>query len=260
MSEQAKRGWTYRLAVILNKWTYWLSKHWLATVNTLLFIYVALPIAAPVLMANGQQGAGRAIYRGYSIFCHQMAQRSFFIYGEQPVYPREITGSSYSPIEAYTGDLDEFAGVDNNNWPAFQLAARKFLGNERMGYKIALCERDIGIYGAILFFGLLFALLRKRVSFRPLPLLVFVIVGMLPVGLDGFSQLFSYLFTPVDGSVGGWLSQLLPLRESPPLLRTGTGIWFGLMLGWLAFPTVSEGMELTRREIESKLRGANLLE
>jgi hypothetical protein len=79
-----------------------------------------------------------------------------------------------------------------------------------------------------------------------------------PIGLDGFSQLFSYWFTPTDGSTAsgliGTLANLLPVRESPPLLRTFTGIWFGLTLVWLAYPNVENGMQDTLRNLEEKLR------
>jgi len=44
------------------------------------------------------------------------------------------------------------------------------------------------------------------------------------------------------------------LRESTPELRAFTGALFGLMLAWLAYPRIAEGMEDTRRQLEQKLR------
>jgi hypothetical protein len=42
------------------------------------------------------------------------------------------------------------------------------IGNEVMGYKVALCERDIATYGALLGVSVFFAFARRRM--RPVPL------------------------------------------------------------------------------------------
>ena len=73
-----------------------------------------------------------------------------------------------------------------------------------------------------------------------------------------FSQLFGYYFTPVTGAetYGGiWetLQWLFPLRESPPILRTGTGALFGFMLAWLLFPHLAIGMRNAQRDYERRL-------
>lgn len=245
------------LVIGIDRSVYWLSKHWLAVFNTLIFFYVALPILAPVLMNAGLTGPARVIYTVYSPLCHQMTQRSFFLFGEQSAYPREIAGTDLKPIEDYIGEIPEFSGVTADNWPAFFSSARSFLGNEQMGYKMALCQRDIGIYGFVLIGGLMYAMMRNRFKISPLPLLVFVIIGMGPIALDGFSQLFSYWATPLDGSSpSGIMAQIqsfLPLRESTPLLRAFTGAWFGLTLVWLAYPHVNAGMKGTEKDLEEKL-------
>jgi uncharacterized membrane protein len=127
-----------------------------------------------------------------------------------------------------------------------------------MGYKMALCERDIGIYGFILIGGLIFGMLRYRVKVKALPFLLFIIIGIGPIALDGFSQLFSYWAASSDGSESGNLrgvvQQLLPLRESTPALRALTGGLFGLMLVWLAYPQVQSGMSDTEQQLGEKLR------
>ncbi|MCP5098811.1 MAG: DUF2085 domain-containing protein, partial [Chloroflexi bacterium] len=152
----------------------------------------------------------------------------------------------------------EFAEVTPNNWAQFFVAAQRFLGNEQMGYKTALCERDMSIYGFVLIAGLLYAVLRKRFNIKPLSLWLFILIGMGPIGLDGFSQLFGYYFTPLDGSVATGLRASLqtfaPLRESTPFLRSFTGAIFGFMLAWLAYPHLDAGMRSTARELEAKLK------
>jgi uncharacterized membrane protein len=246
----------------IDRAVYWLSKHWLAVFNTIALIYVGLPVLAPVLMNAGLQSPARVIYTMYSPLCHQMSQRSFFLFGDQYAYPREIADSDLVPIEAYVGNIDEFQGVSPDNWPAFFTAARRYLGDEQLGYKMALCQRDISIYFFVLVGGLLYAMLRTRVNIRPLPLVLFIIFGLGPIGLDGFSQLFSYWSSPADGSaasgIAATIQNIFPLRESTPFLRAFTGAWFGLALVWLAYPHVNESMRGTERQLGAKLEKAGI--
>lgn len=260
---QPVTGWHRSLVIGIDRFAYWLSKHWLAVFNTVAFVYVGLPILAPVLMQAGYDAPARVIYTVYSPMCHQMAQRSFFLFGEQPAYPRELAGTDLKPIEAYVAELPEYQGITIDNWATFFSASRSFLGNEQMGYKMALCQRDIGIYFFVLVGGLMYAMLRNRITIKPLPIVVFIIVGIGPIALDGFSQLFSYWITPLDGStatgIAATLQNLLPLRESTPLVRSLTGAWFGLMLVWLAYPHVNAGMKDTERNLGEKLRRAGAI-
>jgi uncharacterized membrane protein len=123
-------------------------------------------------------------------------------------------------------------------------ASRAFIGDETLGYKVALCERDVAIYGGILFAGIAFGLLRNRV--RPLPVLVWLVIGILPIALDGGIQLM--------GQLPGWP---LPPRESTPLFRSITGGLFGVMNVWLAYPYVEEAMVETRALTAAKLASAD---
>jgi len=256
-SKKVATGRTRDLVIGADKLIYKLSKHWLAALNTVIAIYVALPILAPVLMNAGVTGPARVIYTMYSPMCHQMASRSFFLFGEQPAYPRELAGTKLTPLENYTSSLPEFAAVEAGNWTEFFLAARRFLGNEQMGYKIALCERDIAIYGFVLIGGLLYGLVRRWRKIRPLPLILFLIIGMGPIALDGFSQLFGYYATPLSGGAPqgfqAFLGSIFPLRESTPFLRSFTGALFGFMLVWLAYPHLDYSMGRTEDDLERKL-------
>lgn len=250
-------GRTRDLVIGVDKLIYQFSKHWLAVLNTIIAIYVALPILAPVLMNAGATAPARVIYTMYSPMCHQMASRSFFLFGEQVAYPRELTGTSLNSLESYAGSLPEFAEVESGNWADFFLAARAFVGNEQLGYKMALCERDIAIYGFVLIGGLVYAFVRRFKKIRPLPLILFLIIGMGPIGLDGFSQLFGYYATPISGGdpagFQAFLGSIFPLRESTPFLRSFTGALFGFMLVWLAYPNLAEGMARTKQDLERKL-------
>ena len=128
-------GWQRSIVIGVDRSVYWMSRHWLALFNTIILIYVGLPILAPVLMNYGVEGPARAIYTVYSPLCHQMSQRSFFLFGEQSAFPREIASTNLQPLESYVGQIPEFDGVEEGNWPAFFVAARRFSGNVQMGYK-----------------------------------------------------------------------------------------------------------------------------
>lgn len=220
-------AFAYRIDRTLN----WLGDHWLGSFNALVALYVALPVLAPFLMLAGWERPAGWIYTLYKPTCHQLAFRSFFIGGAQPVYPRALAHTHYHPFEDVAATLPQFDGVPLDGLqPELLTAARAFLGTAELGFKTAICQRDLAIFAALLAGGLLFGFLRKRMTLRPMPVWLFVLIGLGPIGLDGFSQLFGYygaLLPPLS---------FIPLRESTPLLRTLTGALFGLSVAWLALP------------------------
>lgn len=209
----------------------WISKHYLAMVSVFLLLYVGLPFLAPVLMRSGVELPARVIYRVYGAMCHQLAFRSYFLFGEQPYYPREISGiEGVLTYEQVTNAAD----VD-------LVAARQFVGNETLGYKVALCERDVAIYGFMLLFGLFFGIIGRRL--RPISWMAWLAVGLIPIGVDGFSQLISSI---------PFLANIVT-RESTPLLRTITGGLFGWMTAWYLFPLLEETARETKRIVQRKM-------
>jgi len=221
-----------------------LARHWLILVLGFLLLYTGLALTPPLFMKAGWEGAANIVHKVYAPMCHQFAFRSWFLFGEQLVYPRAVAGSSLGSFESYASQDPHFAGVDLAVWSAdLQLRARSFRGNEQMGYKTALCERDVAIYGMMVLAGLLFT--RARRWLRPAPLMLYVLLGLGPLGLDGFSQMFSY--TPFE---------FWPIRESLPHYRAITGALFGLMNVWLAFPYLEASMNEARAAVGNKLRRA----
>ena len=245
--------------MILDRIFYTLARRWLFFLNLLVAVYVGLPMLAPVLMNAGMTGPAALIYRAYSPMCHQMASRSFFLFGEQPAYPRAIAGSDLTPIEEYMAGIPEFANAsaDPAQWSTFILSARAFRGNEQMGYKMALCQRDISIYLSILIGGLIYGVVRRRGPVKPLPFWLFVIIGLGPIALDGFSQLFSQLFIGLGADA---LAQLVPLRESSPLLRSLTGAIMGFSLVWLLYPRLDDQFTATANDIGRRLEQRRAVE
>jgi uncharacterized membrane protein len=211
------------LTIGLNRFAEWFMRHWLALVVGIMLVYSLLPFAAPVLMKAGATGAAQLIYQPYKLVCHTYAFRSFFLFGPQVVYAR---GNGDGEFERASGIKDDPQGT---------LEARDFQGNAQMGYKVALCQRDVAIYLSIAINGLAFGLVRRRA--RPLPWLLFILIGLVPIGLDGFSQLFSQY--PLS---------LIPFRESTWVLRVITGSLFGFGVAWLVFPLIEETIQGARRE------------
>ena len=172
-----------------------LTTHWLRLVNLAAGLFVALPFAAPVLLAAGHAEAASLIYGAYRAVCHQWAFRSYFLFGPESTYA----------IDA----LAERIGADQ---------VFSFVGSPELGYKVAFCERDVAIYLAVLATGLAYA--ARRRGLRPLsPTLYLALI--LPIALDGFTQLFG-------------------LRESTVLLRTLTGALFGVASVWLIYPRLDQ--------------------
>lgn len=218
-----------------DRFSYWLSSHYMWIFNLVALLYVGLPFLAPVLMKVGATLPARAIYAVYSPLCHQLGFRSFYLFGEQLYYPRELA-HLHVPLtyEAATGS------------PALDLPeARTFKGNEQMGYKIALCQRDLAIYGSILLFGLVFSLTRRRI--KAIPWFVWIIFGLIPIGLDGGSQLLGML---------SFMENIFPMRESTPLLRLLTGGLFGTLTAWFLYPLIEDTMRDTRNVLARKLAAA----
>lgn len=243
-----------------------LARNWLGIATVIIGVYVTLPWVAPTLMRLGLRGPAEVLYTVYSPFCHQFAFRSFFVYGEQTFYPREISGASPTGFETYAPQSPEFitaynfwyARYHNGALPAevtdddlrefspwLQFGSRDFRGDDVMGYKTTLCARDITIYSAIFVGALLFR--RVRHKLRPVPILLYAFLGLGPIAVDGFSQMLGY--PPFN---------LWPPRETLPIFRVVTGGIFGLMNVWLGFPYLEMSFRETREQIEAKLRRAGI--
>lgn len=229
--KRLKRG---RALTKTDQVTYWLSQHYMAVINLFVFLYVGIPFLAPILMKNNLNLPAKIIYTIYQPMCHQLAFRSWFLFGEQSFYPLNLAhiqnALTYEQvIQADPVDLNE---------------ARGFLGNPITGFKVALCERDVAIWGSILVFGLFFSLFRNKI--KPIPWYLWLGIGMIPIGIDGVSQLISI----VNGIIPGWSL----LRESTPLLRTITGALFGTTTGWYLFPVLEESFQGARILLVQKMR------
>ena len=205
----------------------WFNQNYMWIITGLLFFFLLVAFLAPIFMKLGLAQPAKFIYWIYEAFCHQLTFRSWFLFGQQTFYPRELAGiPNIISYEKSTGD--------------FQLDlkfAREFSGNDVLGYKVALCQRDVAIYGSLLLCGLIFQLSGKKI--KPLPWYLWIILGLLPIGVDGITQF---------GGLGISFLAWLPVRESTPLLRTITGLLFGITTGLFMFPMVEENMSQSNRK------------
>jgi uncharacterized membrane protein len=204
-----------------SKFSVWFNQNYMWIICGLLFLFIFFAFLAPVLMKLQWEAPAKFIYWVYEAFCHQLAFRSWFLFGQQSYYPRQLAGiAGMLTYETITGDvnLDLFL-------------AREYFGNPQVGYKVALCQRDIAIYGSLLVCGLLFQMTGRKV--QPLPWWSWILIGLVPIGLDGISQF---------GGLGISFLSWLPVRESTPFLRTITGCSFGISTAFFLFPLVEENM------------------
>lgn len=180
-----------------------MAQHWLAIFNAVWALYLFTAFLAPIFMHLGWDAPGGAIYAIYSVLCHQLPDHSYFLFGPSftPQTPELIAGGM--PV---TDSL---------------LIERSFIGSAEIGWKVALCQRDVAIYGGVLAAGLSYALVRLRT--RPLPFKLFVLLAI-PMAIDGGTQ-------------------LIGLRESNWVLRTVTGALFGVAAVYLVYPHVQVAMQ-----------------
>lgn len=181
----------------------WVARHWLALFNTAWGIYVGAPFLAATLMHLGLVAPASVIYRIYSFFCHQLPDHSYFLFG---------------PAFAPTRETLLAAGMPNTT---NILIERTFIGNAEIGWKVALCQRDVAIYSAVFLTGILFALFRDRIrggiSWQ------WLVLFAVPMAIDGVTQTI------------GW-------RESNWWLRAVTGALFGVGAVLWAYPFIDTAM------------------
>ena len=192
-------GWQRQLVLFLDRQIYRLSRRWLAVFNSFMGAYVLLPFLAPILMTSGAQWAGQLLYYVYRPLCHQLPERSFFLFGPNPTY-----------------SLDELWALGLVSSTDDLAARQRFVGAPEIGYKLGFCQRDIALYGGLFLAGLVFGLVRRRV--RPLSFLVYLLC-LVPMAIDGGLQLFT-------------------VYESTPFMRVLTGGLVGVFSVWLLYPNL----------------------
>lgn len=155
--------WTSRVTRFANALVRAIAQHWLLIFNTAMGLYATLPALPPVLMKSGHPRAAGLLYTLFTPLCHQLPERSFFLFGPRFTY-------TLAELERHIG-------------PEVPL---RYTGSAALGYKLAICERDTAMFVAIWLAGLAFVLVRRRV--RPLSVKAFALTCV-PMAVDGLGQL-----------------------------------------------------------------------
>lgn len=240
-----------RKRLLLVRSAYFFVRHWLILFVVLLGVYNLLPFAAPVAMRLGWTPVGNAIYDLYATQCHQMAQRSFFLFGAQPMY-----------------NLDELPLTLTGKPALDMLTLRAFRGNEDLGWKVAWSDRMVYMYGSLWLVSLFYwAGSRHRASqWKPLRVWVFVLL-LVPMAVDGITHLVS----DASGLSAGfrydnaWLAALTnysfpdsfyrgdALGSFNSLMRFITGALFAVATGGLFLPFIDRDMKRSESALAAKL-------
>src|SRR3990170_919902 len=227
----------------------WLSERWLLIFSVVYGAFVIAPWLAPVFMKIGLTGLGNAIYFVYQFFCHQLPERSFFLFGSQPMY-----------------SLQQIGAV----WPIDDASVlRQFVGSSEFGWKVAYSDRMMAMYTALWIAAMIFGPLRRRLG--PLPIWAYLLM-IVPMTIDGSTHFISDLAGVGKGfrETNAWLAQLtgnaLPasfyadnaLGSFNSWMRLLTGVLFGIASAWLAFPYAEAAFVEVRETLESKFRRMGL--
>jgi uncharacterized membrane protein len=231
--------------------TYFFGKHWLTVFLISYSFFVGLPFLAPAFMALGWVLPARAIYFFYSFLCHQLPERSYFLFGPQISYSlQEIhkTGQNVSNL----------------------LSLRQFIGNAQMGWKVAWSDRMVSLFTSILPTAVIWWALRKRVQKLPWWGLV---LFLLPMAVDGTTHLLSdfagiglgfrdtntWLAVITNQSLPNWFYAGDAWGSFNSIARLVTGALSGIGVGWFLFPLVEETFQDSIHYLEYKQRYAAFL-
>ncbi len=162
-------------------------------------ILMGLVFVTPIIEMDGD---ATALYDAFEFTCHQKLSRSLCLFEDFSI------GDCTDQTGEYVyGDRDvhvvEKDGIS--------------------GYKMPVCSRDVGLYGAMLLGGLIYPLTRRLDDKTVYPG-IFLLIAMIPIGIDGSLQLVSEM-------------GILPfVYESTNLIRLVTGGIAGFVASFYAIP------------------------
>jgi len=168
-------------------------------------------LAAPLMAIMGYEDISTDIYRAYHPFCHQMVERSLCLTEDLRIV--DCTDQGTDPL--------------NRNTPLTLGYSRATRIDGK--YKLAVCARDTGIYLGIILGIILFPLINRKVTGEP-PSLLLLIIALIPMALDGGTQ-------------------LMGLRTSTNFLRIITGLIAGGVMGYFLVPLIAGLPENLRRRV-----------
>lgn len=229
-------------APVADQITVFFIHHWLGLLLASWLFFTLLPFAAPAAMAAGWTPIGQLLYGLYSFFCHQLPQRSWFLFGPKLTYT--------------LAEIQQVYPVDD------PMQLRTFVGTPAMGWKVAWSDRMISFYMLTPVWGLVYAGLRQAgLKVRPLHWLP-MLLALAPLGLDGLTHTINDLVWGVSGGgfrdTNAWLA-LLTANAFPGFYAgdsLGTFNWWarlltGVVAAWaIAFTVLPLLDRLIAQELE----------
>jgi len=186
------------------------SRGWLAFMLVMLAFNAVIWIGPFLQMANSP--LAQPLYQGLGYTCHQLDSRSICLFPNSSGFIQDcgLQDGQFHPYknEAIPGLPLGYA----DGYPLFSQGP--------IGYKVPVCARDIGIYGGMVLGGFLWVWLipRLRCNPRDWPHPVWLVIALMPLAIDGFTQLF------------GW-------QESSNAVRLWTGLLVGVVMAFYALPS-----------------------
>ena len=196
---------------VAHKVTINIAKHWTKYISLASGLYISLALLTPVLIIGNMHQIARALYKIYSLFCHQNAYKSWVFFGSQsPI------GIGLSP------------SFDSHKLSLYSLLdPDKFIGTVDLGWKTALCHRCTAIYLGVFTASLMYHIFKfQRLHVPLLHPAIYIIVGILPILLHA-------IVLPTTENV------LLDITTTKShIMPTITGGLFGVMSVWFSFPEI----------------------
>lgn len=244
---------TRRLIIGIQRVAAFASRHWLAFLNGFWGLLVLGAFLPPLFMEMGWEGAAKAGYTAYSFTCHQLPERSFFLFGNEQAFTM------------YDKDVLVAAGAN----PASQLTMRQFVGDTQMGYKLGFSDRMVSMYGGAFLGGLIYAALSRKKPMKPIALWL-LILFTLPMALDGTTHFLSDISISGDPTslgfrdTNGWARPFFPGQPDSffttnhfgslnSQLRLWSGLLFGVGLMLYAYPLLGESFTPLADEADETL-------
>ncbi|MBI5223224.1 DUF2085 domain-containing protein [Candidatus Micrarchaeota archaeon] len=189
-------------------------------------ILMGIIFAIPYLAFNNDVNSA---YNAFSYACHQKISRSQCIFQYSQIERGTLLGYSLEDCTSQEGKFIE----SQSDRTQIKIVMSDGIGT-KIGYKLPVCARDIGIYGGMLIGAIVYLGVRKIKNEKLWPP-IFLVLSMVPMGIDGTTQLISEL-------------GLLPfVYESTNMIRLATGLIAGIIASFYAIPilvgAVSESRE-----------------
>ena len=203
---------------VAHKFALNIVKHWTKYFAMASGLYISLALLTPILIIANMHPIARALYKAYSLFCHQNAYKSWILLRSQSPF-----GISLFP----SFDFDKLSFYN-------LLDPDKFIGAVESGWKTALCHRCTAIYLGVFTASLLYHVFKlQRLHVPLLHPAIYIIVGLLPI----------FLHTIVLPTTENTFLEIATIRSH--IMPTITGGLFGLMSVWFAFPEIDNYCQTT---------------